>query len=368
MLRPRLLLLAAAIGLAVHGLIWWWAFNFEPTVYPWPQDAHSRFEYWDAWHYNAIIKNGYTGIRWAFYPLYPLLVKALAVVTGLRARPEIVGTIFSTLTFAVFCLVQARLAESPDKRLHPLRPETMWGWLFFLFSPAAWVFHSHHTESLFLILSFGAFLAARAGGGGGRWKTAAALAGLCALTRNQGMFVAVAVALDSALRQERLRQKLFVFCGSGVIALLFFALYPAYQYWKTGDALLFVHIQREWGVVLTFYNYIGTFWYVNPWQHADWKGYLHEAFFFVMNGTAIGLIVKREFPLALYVLLSLWAPLYSGHFQNTYRYGAVLFPALFLLGDSVRRAPLPVRCLLFGCFLYMNILYTYYYAVGHWAY
>lgn len=364
MLRPRTLLVASAILLTAHGLIWWWAFNFEPTVYPWPHDVRSRFEYWDAWHYNAIIRDGYTGIRWAFYPLYPLLVKALAAVAGLRARPEIAGTIFSTLTFAAFCLWQARLTERTDERLRLLRPETMWGWLFFLFSPASWVFHSHHTESLFLILSFGAFLAARRGG----WKLAAVLAGVCSLTRNQGMFLAVAVACESALRQEHWRRKVFVFGASGVIALLFFACYPAYQYWQTGNALKFVDIQREWGVVLTFYNYIGTLWYVNPWQHADWKGYLHEAFFFVMNGTAIALLVKREYPFALYVLLSLWAPLYSGHFQNTYRYGAVLFPALFLLGDSLRRLPTPLRYLLFGCFATLNILYTYYYAVGHWAY
>lgn len=364
MLRPRPLLVAAAILLAAHGLVWWWAFNFEPSVYPWPHDVRSRFEYWDAWHYNGIIRDGYTGIRWAFYPLYPLLVKALAAVTGLRARPEIVGTLFSTLTFGAFCLWQARLAESTDARLRLLRPETLWGWLFFLCSPASWVFHSHHTESLFLLLSFGAFFMAR----GGRWKTAAMLAGVCALTRNQGMFLAVAVACESARSWKSWRQKLLVFSASGLISLLFFALYPAYQYWQTGDALKFVYIQREWGVVPTFYNYIGTFWYVNPWQHADWKGYLHEAFFFVMNGTAIGLLIKREFPLALYVLLSLWAPLYSGHFQNTYRYGAVLFPALFLLGDGVSRLPLPLRYLLFGCFLWMNLLYTYYYAVGHWAY
>jgi hypothetical protein len=362
LLRPRTLLLAVAVMSAAHALIWCWAFNFKPSVYPWPQDVHTRFEYWDAWHYNAIIENGYTGIRWAFYPLYPLLVRVLTVVTGLRA--EIAGTIFSTLTFAAFCLMQARLAESGDEKLRSLRPETIWGWLFFLFSPASWVFHSHHTESLFLLLSFGAFLLAR----NGSWKRAAVLAGLCSLTRNQGMFVALAVACESALRQERWTRKALVFGGSGFIALLFFACYPAYQYWQTGDALKFVHIQREWGVVLTFYNYLGTLWYVNPWQHADWKGYLHEAFFFILNATAIGLLIKRQFPLALYVFLSLWAPLYSGHFQNTYRYGAVLFPALFLLGDSVRRAPLPARYLIFACFLAMNFLYTYYYAVGHWAY
>lgn len=199
-LRPRIIFLTAAVWLALHGIIWWLVYQFEPTIYPY---ARSMLEYWDAWHYNAIIKEGYSGIRWAFYPLYPMLVKALAWSTGLRARPEIAGTIFSTLAFAAFCSMQAWLAAAPDEKQGLLKPVSVWGWLFFLFSPASWVFHSHHTESLFLLLSFAALLASSRGS----WKTAALIAGLCALMRNQGVFLAVAVALDSAWRHKEFRQR-----------------------------------------------------------------------------------------------------------------------------------------------------------------
>lgn len=363
-LSSRSLLVTAAVWLVLHGVVWLLVYNFEPTIYPYAGDADSPLEYWDASHYNAIINEGYTGIRWAFYPVYPLIVKALAAATGLRARPEIVGTIFSTLVFAAFCLTQARLVASAGNRLRLLKPETIWGWLFFLFSPASWVFHSHHTESLFLLLSFAALFNSRSG----RWKTAAALAGLCALTRNQGVFVALVVALDGALQQTGWQQRARVFSLSGLISFLLFACYPAYQYRQTGDALLFVHIQSQWGVVNSFSGYIGTLWYANSWQHSDWPGYLHEAFFFLLNATAVALIFKKEFPFALYVLISLWAPLYSGHFQNTYRYGAALFPALFLLGDGVSRLPRPVRWIVFSLFLILNLTYTRNYPLGHWAY
>jgi Gpi18-like mannosyltransferase len=366
MLRPRIILLTVASWLALHTVIWLLVYRFEPTIYPYARDVNSMLEHWDAWHYNAIIKEGYSGIRWAFYPLYPMLIRALAWFAGLQARPEIAGTIFSTLAFAAFCLAQSRLITSaaPDEQQSLLTPASIWGWLFFLFSPASWVFHSHHTESLFLFLSFFAFFCASRG----RWQTAAVIAGLCALTRNQGVFVAVAVALDSALRQKENHRRALVFGGSGLISFLLFACYTAYQFRATGDALLFVHIQSQWGVVNSFHQYIGTLWFANTWQHADWKGYLYLLFFFIVNGAAIAMLIRKEYPFALYVLLSMWAPLYSGHLHNTYRYSAVLFPALFLLGDSLRRLPPPVRVALFGLLLWLNIIYTRHYAWGAWAY
>jgi hypothetical protein len=107
-------------------------------------------------------------------------VRALSWATGLRARPELVGAAFSTLLFAAFCLMQARLLARSDAHTagdtDALTPATRWGWFFFLCWPGAWVFHSHHTESLFLLLSFGALLCARRG----RW--AWAMAGSCGAT------------------------------------------------------------------------------------------------------------------------------------------------------------------------------------------
>ena len=42
----------------------------------------------------------------------------------------------------------------------PLVPRTGWGWFLFLFSPASYALHSHHTEGRFLLLSFGALVRA----------------------------------------------------------------------------------------------------------------------------------------------------------------------------------------------------------------
>jgi hypothetical protein len=236
--------------------------------------------------------------------------------------------------------------------------------LFFLFSPGSWVFHSHHTESLFLLLSFTAFLASRKG----KWQMAALLAGLCALTRNQGVFVAIAVALDGALQRKDRRERLLIIGCGGLISALLFACYTAYQYLKVGDPVAFAHAHQAWNVVDSVYGYFGTLWFANSWQGTTWATILHHLFFILLNGAVIGLLWKREFALALYIFLSEWVQLSQGHLENAFRFGAVLFPALFFVGDMAGRLPQLVRWALLIGFLVLNLMYAQKYALGEWAY
>lgn len=367
MLSQRTLLASAAAWLTVHAAVWAFVAAAEPTRYPWPQDVSSLLEHWDAWHYGLISTEGYTGVRWAYYPLYPLAVGLLARLTGATAHPEIVGTVFSTLCFAAFCVAQARLIREGDEAPRTLAPETLWGWLFLLAWPASWVFHSNHTESLFLLLSFLALLCSRRG----RWKEAAALAGLCALTRNQGVFVAAAVALDSSLRlRGDFRRRALVFASSAAISAALFALWPAYQYRETGEWTKFLWAQTQFGpLAKSAYEFVGTIWFANSWQHPElWQTHLHHVAFLALNAAAVALLFRREWALALYCLLSLWSPLYLGQLENAFRYGAALFPAVFLLGDGLRRLPLPVRFLMLAALVLLNLIYARYYALGEWAY
>jgi hypothetical protein len=51
-----------------------------------------------------------------------------------------------------------------------------------------------------------------------------------------------------------------------------------------------------------------------------------------------------------------------------FRFGMVLFPALFLIGDQVRRLPRPLMWIIFGALIWFNLFYTRQYALGGWAY
>lgn len=360
---PRLILLSAALWLCLHAVNVALTYSLQPSRYPF--GTETIFRYWDAAHYTAISLDGYYGARWAIYPLYPLLVRTFAPTVGLESRPDIAGLILSTGLFAAFCLMQARMSERRDEHLKWLVPATAGGWLLFLFSPASYIFHTNHTESLFLLLSFGALWAARVG----RWKTAALVAGLCALTRHQGIVVAVAVALDSALQRGGWRERLRVFAVSGLISFLLFACWPLYQYYATGDALTFIRLQsKHWRMVSSLYEWVGALWYANPWQSPNWRDHLHLFLFFLLCGAAVYLLRKREYPLALYVFLSTVMILFQGELVNMFRFGAVIFPALFLMGDQMMRLPRPARWALFAAVVWFNLMYTRIYALGDWAY
>ncbi|HEX8891100.1 MAG TPA: DUF2079 domain-containing protein [Pyrinomonadaceae bacterium] len=359
----RFILLSSTAWLVLHVVNATLAHNLGPSLYPF--GIESIFRYWDAAHYNAIASHGYDASLWGFYPLYPLTVWAFAPLLGLNSRPDIAGAILSTALLASFCVTQAKLVERREENLQRLVPLTTGGWLIFLFSPASYIFHTNHTESLFLLLSFAALLAARRG----NWKTAALLAGLCALTRNQGVILAVAVTLESALQRKGWRDRLARFVDSGAISFLLFACYPLYQYYKTGDALTFLRAQSSfWRVVTTWREWIGTLWYANPWQAPNLRDHLHLLLFFLLIVSAIYFLRKRDYPLALYIFLSTIAILFQGELVNMFRFGVVLFPAMFLIGDQVTRLPRPLAWGIFGAVIWFNLFYTSQYALGDWAY
>lgn len=356
-------ILFALVGWALlHAINIVFVYNLEPSRYPFGVNE-PIFKYWDAVHYATITIHGYIGNLWVYYPLYPLLVKIFAPAIGLQSRPEVAGAILSASLFITFCVIQARLVQS-DERPQWITPATIGGWICFLFSPSSYVFHTNHTESLFLVLSFAAFYTAWKG----QWKTAALLAGLCALTRHQGILVAIATAAHVTLQQNDWRNRTRVFASSGLISFLLFALYPLYQYLTTGSPFTFLNDRSSWRTVNSFYGWIGTLWYANPWQVQNWRDHLHLLFFFLLCGAAAYLFRKKQYALALYTFLSTITVLFQGETVNMFRFGSVVFPALFVLGDLVMRLPRPFQWALLGAVVWFNLIYTRFYALGDWAY
>src|SRR5687767_9154939 len=145
---------------------------------------------WDAPHYLDIARMGYVSegveARWiVFYPLYPWLVR----VVSYALRDELLSAFFVSGVASVAAgLLLYRLARIDE-------PETVAraSVFYMLVFPTAYFLHIGYTESLFLALALGSFLAARAR----CWWAAGLLAGLAALTRVNGLLLAPALAFEA---------------------------------------------------------------------------------------------------------------------------------------------------------------------------
>lgn len=173
----RLLLVAATyIGYIL--------FPVPPHVYP-VQPVNmvgllTSWDRWDALRYTQIAQFGYQNIyNTAFFPLFPLLIKGGALLLGNQGYIAM-GMIISNLAllgslFVLYHIATDMLGESVGRRTI----------LYLCIFPTAFFFFAPYNESLFLLLTAGAFLALRRQ----KWWLAGVLGFFAALTRSAGLLL-----------------------------------------------------------------------------------------------------------------------------------------------------------------------------------
>lgn len=211
---------------------------------------------WDGSWFIVISQHGYTRVRAAFFPLYPVLMSLVFPVVGKRA---LAGVLISLACYAAAMVVLYRLVQAD------LGSQTaLWSVAFLSFVPTAFFFQAVYSESLFLLLTVTSFAAGRRG----RWLMAGSAALLAALTRSAGLLLALPLAW---MWFEQRRGRAVVLPGSKgdfpllgdhrprVLTLSFLALgplglviYMAYTWSRFHDALLFVTAERHWHRVLSW--------------------------------------------------------------------------------------------------------------------
>jgi hypothetical protein len=149
--------------------------------------------HWDGQWYLRIAQSGYANDgSAAFFPLYPALVRVTAPLAG--GNRLAAALLISWIAFAAALVVLGRLlAEDIGE------PAATNALLLLAAFPTAFYFHAAYTESLFLALAAGAFLASRHG----RWLTAGTLALFAALTRSTGFLLVPALAVEAWARARR---------------------------------------------------------------------------------------------------------------------------------------------------------------------
>lgn len=180
---------AGLVGIAIWGVHAGHRVGFDPEGLTRPFGAVGDLLVAPAARYDAvwflsIARDGYEDAdHAAFFPLYPALVRVLGTVLG---SPLLAAIVLSCACFVGALAVVHRLAVLE----HGERAARWAVWALALFPGALW-FSAAYSESLFLLVSAGALLAARQG----RWAVAAACGALATATRSAGMVLLVPLAL-----------------------------------------------------------------------------------------------------------------------------------------------------------------------------
>jgi hypothetical protein len=192
---------------------------------------------WDAAWYLRIADSGYggDGVRAAFFPLYPALVRGIGELGGGSAGARLVAAyLISLAAFLGALALLHRLAELELGR--PLAAPTL---LLTALFPAALFFGAPYSESLFLLASVGAFYAGRTG----RWAWAGAAAGAAAATRSAGILLLVPLAILWWTQPGHRRPGQLAWLALGPAGLGAFAVYLGAT---GGDAFSFLNVQDSW--------------------------------------------------------------------------------------------------------------------------
>jgi len=197
---------------------------------------------WDAHWYTLIAQHGYPhhivnegqGSRWAFFPAWPLTIRAAVEVTRLSYVQVTLILCFAlglTSAIALWLAVREVFGSVVADRAV----------LLYVFFPTAYVLSLGYSEGLF-ITTCGACLYALSRR---YWITAALFAVLGGLSRNFGVVLVacVVVAAGHAFVTDRKIRPLVAVA----IAPLGFVSWLLYSWWSVGTPFAFLQAERLWG-------------------------------------------------------------------------------------------------------------------------
>lgn len=189
---------------------------------------------WDAVHYLNIATHGYQGTEMAFFPLYPMMIRALGVLVG---NHLVAGLLISNACFFFGLLFLYKLLEREFDR-----PVARRAIFYVSIFPSAVFFSAVYTESLFFMLTVATFFYLRRR----RWLMAGTIGFFAAMTRVEGILLLVPFALEwYSVYRTRLVENIRSLLPAALIGCGL-ALYMAYLWVVTGDPLFFSHVQAHW--------------------------------------------------------------------------------------------------------------------------
>lgn len=296
-----------------------------------------RLAGWDSYHFVRIATLGYLppGLECcdqAFFPGYPLLMAALAPVTG--GSVTAAGLLVSVVAGAVAAGLLWRLVDE-DARGGPAAARR--AVLLLGLAPCGFYLVSVYTEALFLALSLGAWLLATRRS----WWWAGTLAALASVVRVNGLFLVAGLAVMYAVQwhrdgRPRLRPDVLALAlpavGIGAYMVHLHALTGSWDTWREAQQLGWQRsTAMPWtGLAAAWQSLLDS---PDPWLAASRAGDVLAVLLGV--GACILLVRQRRWPELTYLGLSVGVVLCSTLWVSAPRYALTWFPA-YLAVATVR--------------------------------
>lgn len=315
---------------------------------------------WDGSHYVDIAQNWYQTVGdpanfIVFYPLYPLLIKLVAILTNNFN----LGALTISWTFSIISsIILFELAMLDFSK----RVSILSVWFLNIF-PTSFFLQAGYTESLFLGLSLLSIYLYR------KHNFMAGIAGFfSALTRVNGLIL-IPYYFFETLQQTINPKKFLLLCLISLLTLSGFLIYLLINFTTFGDFTYFI-------------KPLGEHWYKNftwPWmgikQLISFTYYQQGELFYLFWGELLAIIFVILFTIytffkirksyGFYMLANLIFFISTGFIMSTPRYILILFPIYFALGKLKNLYLIVLISSLFIILLiYLSLLYT----QGGWAY
>lgn len=325
---------------------------------------------WDTGFYVSIAEEGYrySGVPLpsvAFFPLYPLIMRALSMLVD---DVVIAGILISNITLLLAVILLYRLVTEEQDQSTASR--SVW---YLLIYPAAFFGMAVYSESLFLLFAIGALYFARR-----RYWELAALFGIgAALTRLLGLVVALMLLvewLSQRFAQNNEHKPALISILAPLVVPLGTIGYMFYLQRAFGDPIAFVRAAAAWerqpqSPLLTIAQQLTA--PAEGWWSAiitgripidNWIDFSMVLLFILLAGI---LLYKKRWSEGVYVLSGVLLAFSSGLLMSQRRYMWILFPAFIVLAEWGNN-PLVDR-LITVLSISGLVLFTALFANGYWV-
>jgi hypothetical protein len=272
---------------------------------------------------------------YAFFPLYPLLIKMFSYATA--GNYTLAGLLVSFLAHLLSVVLFYRLIlldDSEDVAMNSVK--------YSLIFPTAIFFIAVYTEALFFFLTIATFYLARKR----KWWLAGLSGLLAAMTRPPGIILLVPFLIEYYLYLKELKIQSFLdFLKKTRANILSFILIPMgvfiyflYVYLLTGDFFFYFKALSYWSrskmsvtnVFTTLYDKLVNFNQLPLHSFYSSKVDVIATLFFI--GLLIYAFKKIRFSYWVYGMMLIALPLSSGQTMSLSRYLSVVFPGFIILG------------------------------------